>query len=180
MKKTTLILTLCAFATAAQAGPIGAEPTYTAPPPPPPMPELFGPGWMVSPYAAFLTPDADLEGDIWGGGVALEYYFTTYLGLGISAELADVDGDVGGVYALSGTARYPVGTYFAPYITAAFGLQNYVDTEIVGRAGVGLQVQFNERFGMFADWLYAFPGGGGGDDDFEDYQTIRMGLTFKF
>ena len=176
MKKTTLILAICAMATGAYAGTPAPVP-YSEPAP---AADLFGAGWVASPYALFLTPDSDLIDDVWGGGLAVDYYFNQFVALGASAELADVDGDVGGVYALSTTLRYPVGTYFAPYITGAVGVQDFFDTEVLGRAGAGLQVQFNEKFGMFADWLYAFPGGGGGEDDFEDYQTIRAGLTFKF
>ncbi len=178
MKKTILTIAMTALAATAYAGPMGSPTTtYTSAP----AADLFGPGWVFSPYALFLTPNADVSDDAWGGGLALDYYFNQYWGLGASAEWADVDGDIGGVYAASTTFRYPIGTYFAPYLTAAVGAQDFGgSTEILGRAGAGLQVRFTEQVGVFADWIYAFPGGGGGDDDFEDYQTIRMGLNISF
>lgn len=178
MKKTILTIAMSALAATAYAGPMGSAPTtYSSPP----AVDLFGPGWVFSPYALFLTPDSELSDDTWGGGLAVDYYFNQYWGLGVSAEWADANGDIGGVYVASTTFRYPVGTYFAPYVMAAVGGQDYGGNfEVLGRAGAGLQVKFNEQFGIFTDWIYAFPGGGGGDDDFEDYQSIRMGMSFTF
>jgi len=41
-------------------------------------------------------------------------------------------------------------------------------------------VALTSQFGLFGDWIYNFPGGGGGDDDFQDFQEVRFGLRFAF
>ena len=173
MRKLILAM-IAASASVAMAGTYVQTTTSAAAPV-----SLYGPGWSTGAYALFLTPDADAADDVWGGGVQVDYFFNEYVGLGASAELADIDGDVGGYYALAGTVRYPVG-YFAPYLMASVGAQNYFETDIAGRVGAGVEVKFTETFGLFADWQYAFPGGGGVEDDFEDYQLIRFGARFSF
>jgi hypothetical protein len=187
MIRSTLIL-LAAMAAGAQAGtvamapsaPVSMAPSYAA--------SNFGPGWVVSGHAIFLTPDGEYD-DVWGGGVGVDYYFSEFFGLGASASWAEVDAEdtgtgdseVGGVYTIDATFRYPLGNYVAPYVLVGGGVEDFADeTEILGRAGVGLQVQFSPAFGIFGDWLYHFPGGGGGDDDFEDFQTVRVGIRVGF
>jgi hypothetical protein len=51
---------------------------------------------------------------------------------------------------------------------------------LLGRAGLGLEFRPTTAFGVFADWSYSFPGGGGGPDDIEDYQMIRAGIKIGF
>jgi hypothetical protein len=186
MIRSTLIL-LAAMAAGAQAGtvamapsaPVSMAPSYSA--------SNFGPGWVVSGYALFLTPDAEYD-DAWGGGVGVDYYFNEFFGLGASAAWAeveaedrDIDGEVGGVYTIDATLRYPISNFVAPYVLVGGGIQDFADdTEIVGRAGAGLQIQFSPTIGVFGDWLYHFPGGGGGDDDFQDFQSVRFGVRFGF
>ena len=145
---------------------------------------LFGPGLEMSGYALFLTPDAEYD-DSWGGGIALDYYFNTNFALGASAEWADVEApggssSVGGVYAANATYRFPIGMV-APYLLVGGGVQDFGgSTEITARGGAGLQVALTSQFGLFGDWIYNFPGGGGGDDDFQDFQEVRFGLRFAF
>ena len=44
-------------------------------PAPEPAQPLFGAGMHLGAHALFLTPDADLADDTWGGGVNLDYFF---------------------------------------------------------------------------------------------------------
>ena len=176
MNKTILALVGAVAAPVAMAGtPMSAPITPAA------EPSLFNAGWVASPYALFLTPDSDASDDVWGGGLNVEYYFNQFISLGAQGQWADVDGDLGQTYAAITTLRYPVTTHIAPYIQGAFGWQDLGDTsDIFGSASAGVQFRVNEAWGLFADWTYAFPGGGGGDDDFENYQLIRAGFNVSF
>jgi hypothetical protein len=40
--------------------------------------------------------------------------------------------------------------------------------------------ELRAKWGIFADWTCAFPGGGVGEDDLEDYQIIRGGFRVNF
>jgi hypothetical protein len=78
-------------------------------------------------------------------------------------------------------ARYPFPTAcFAPYAFAGVGIFDGESTELLGRLGIGVDWRIYNGHGLFADWSYAIPGGGGGDDDVEDYQIIRLGLKIDF
>ena len=177
MKKTLITLALGALAGTAMAGtPVSAPVTPASAPD-----SLFGPGWVASPYALFMTPDSDKVDDVWGGGIDCEYFFNSYVSLGIQGQWADVDGDLGQIYTAISTLRYPVTSNIAPYIQGAIGYGDLAGSgDLLGSAAVGLDVRINEAWGMFADWTYAFPGGGGGEDDFEDYQLIRAGFRINF
>lgn len=176
MKKSIIALVGAIAAPLAIAGT-----PVSAPVAPAPEPSLFNAGWVASPFAAFLTPDSEAIDDVWGGGVSAEYYFNSYVSLGGQGIWLDVDGDLGQSYALISTLRYPITTHIAPYIQGAFGWQDLGEnSDIFGSASAGVQYRVNETWGIFADWTYAFPGGGGGEDDFEDYQLIRGGFTISF
>jgi hypothetical protein len=60
MKKTILTIAMSSLAASAFAGPMGAPTTTYSEPAPA---SLYGPGWVASPYAIFLTPDADQADD---------------------------------------------------------------------------------------------------------------------
>ena len=75
--------------------------------------------------------------------------------------------------------RAPIeSAHIAPYLFAGGGAILEDSSEFLGRAGAGVEIRPTANFGIFADWVYNFPGGGGGDDDVEDYQMVRMGLKF--
>jgi hypothetical protein len=133
----------------------------------------FDAGWTLSGFAAFVTPDADID-ETWGGGVQVDYFFSPYIGLAASGTWSDV----ADLYYLDLTLRAPIGIA-APYALGGVGMivgEN--DEEVMGRAGVGLDVRVWNCHGIFADWTYNFSGGGGGDDDLEDFQVVRFGLRF--
>jgi len=133
----------------------------------------FDAGWTLSGFAAFVSPDSDID-ETWGGGVQVDYFFGPYVGVAASgtwSEAADV-------YFADLTLRVPL-DWAAPYALAGVGLlDGESDEEVVGRVGAGLDVRVWNCHGIFADWTYNFAGGGGGDDDIEDFQLVRFGLRF--
>lgn len=180
MKTSLLLLAVAALAGTAVAGP------YTPVTPPSSMgaapAQLFGPGLHVGGHGLFLTPDADRADDTWGGGVNLDYFFSPFIGLQASASWADPGTDeVWHNYVLDLVARFPIeSAYIAPYVFVGGGAILEDDANLLGRAGAGIEFRPTATFGIFTDWSYNFPGGGGGDDDVEDYQMIRAGLKFGF
>lgn len=179
MKKTALILVFTAMASVAIAGPMSSPPTYM-----PPMPSqdlLFGPGWHLGAHGLFLTPDADID-DTFGGGLNLDYFISPFIGFQGSASWADPGtGEIWHNYVLDFIVRFPIeAAYLAPYAFAGGGAILEDSANVLGRAGVGIEFRPTSAFGIFTDWSYAFPGGGGGDDDVQDYQMIRAGVKFGF
>ncbi len=179
MKNTLIALAFAALTGTALAGP------YAPSTPMAPMsaaPELFGPGWHFGGHGLFLTPDADLADDTWGGGLNVDYFISPFVGFQASASWADPGtSEVWHNYVLDLVVRYPIeSAYLAPYLFIGGGAILEDDANILGRAGVGIEFRPTASFGIFADWCYNFPGGGGGSDDIEDYQMIRAGIKFGF
>ena len=179
MKTSLLLLAVAALAGSAVAGPYAPmtpapTPTYTAE-------QLFGPGLHVGGHGLFLTPDADID-DTFGGGVNVDYFFSPFIGLQASASWADPGtSEIWHNYVLDFVVRVPIeSAYLAPYAFAGGGAVVEDDANILGRAGVGIEFRPTAAFGIFTDWSYTFPGGGGGEDDVEDYQMIRAGVKFGF
>lgn len=142
--------------------------------------DAFEGGWAFAPYGLFLTPDADSD-TTFGFGLQGEYFFSRYLGAAASAQWAEIEDESVGNYMVDAVARYPFPTAcFAPYAFAGVGLFDAESTELLGRLGVGVDWRIYNGHGLFADWSYSIPGGGGGEDDLEDYQVIRFGVKIDF
>ena len=139
----------------------------------------FGPGLTVNPFGLYLAPDADRADDTFGGGFSFDYFFSRNIGVSASAAWADPGTDeVWHNYTIDLVLRAPIDSLnLAPYVLVGGGAILEDDSEILGRAGVGLDLRFSESFGIFGDWIYNFPGGSG---DLEDYQMIRVGVKFGF
>ena len=179
-KLHTLLGALALSATTLIAGtPAPKQVNTTAPAP---AETLFGPGLHIGAHALFLTPDADRADDTWGGGLNLDYFFNPYAGVQVSAAWADPGtSEVWHNYTADLVLRAPIESlHVAPYIFAGGGAIVEDSSEFLGRAGVGIEIRPTANVGVFADWIYNFPGGGGGHDDVEDYQMVRMGLKFAF
>ena len=188
MKITTLLIALTALGTSVYAGPLAPAPTT----PMQPTEQLFGPGWEFGGHALFLTPEAGRADDAWGGGVDVDYFFNAFVGLEGSAAWARPHSSstseanaTWGNYTLNLVLRAPVEAYhIAPYLLVGGGMISAKGDESgdrinkwLGQAGVGLEYKPTSNVGLFADWIYNFPGASG---QVPDYQLIRMGLKFGF
>ena len=167
------------------AGPLLAGPVMmrqVTPPAPSTGEVLFGSGFHFGGHALFLTPDADRGHDTWGGGVNFDYFFDPHVGIQLSGAWADPGtSEVWHNYTADLVLRAPIESmHLAPYIFVGGGAIVEDGAQILGRAGVGIEFRPSRNFGVFADWVYNFPGGGGGHDDIEDYQMVRMGVKVGF
>ena len=61
------------------------------------------------------------------------------------------------------------------------GLENFsADAQWVVHGGLGVQVAFTSKVGIFADWIYNLNVSDADDESFQDFQTIRFGLRYSF
>jgi hypothetical protein len=179
--KLNALIGALALTTASLFAGTPAAKQVVAPAPAPAQP-LFGSGLHLGAHAVFLTPDADRADDSWGGGVNVDYFFNANVGVQVSASWADPGtSEMWHNYTADLVLRAPIESWhIAPYIFAGGGAILEDSSEFLGRAGAGLEIRPTANFGIFADWIYNFPGGGGGHDDVEDYQMVRMGVKIGF
>jgi hypothetical protein len=183
MKQIASILAVFALATAgAVAGPYSSGKSPKAPElppvgPPPAAPLCFAPGASFGVFGAYLMPDGDHYDDEFGGGIALDYFWSEYFGVSASYALFSTTPEIHHVTA-DLVARYPIRpACIAPYVLGGGGFHANSETEAIGRVGAGLDVQIPAmgNNGFFADYIYTFGGG-----DLGDFQTIRVGMKFNF
>ena len=122
------------------------------------------------------TVDRSRYSDGWGGGVALNYFFTRYIGLGGGFNL--YDGNAGGVWNVDASviARYPLelGTFcIAPYILGGGGVQTDGTTVGTWHAGGGLEWRATPSIGIFGEGRYTWA-------EDSDSASARVGLRFVF
>lgn len=180
--KLTLIAAFLGAASLLVAGPTdsGKSGKVVVTEPPATGCECFNGGWDLGAYGLYLSPDADTD-ETWGGGILAEYFFNRYVGLAGTAQWAEYEDTQVHNYALDAVFRYPIDSAcIAPYAFIGGGVHCDGVTEAIGRLGVGLDWRIKDCYGLFVDYTYTLPGGGGGDDDLEDYQLIRLGMKFSF
>lgn len=136
----------------------------------------FSEGLSVKPYAMYLMPGDDSDNSL-GAGIALDYFFNDYFGVSALAQWADYKDSTLGNYAVDGVVRLPINTIVSPYVFAGIGLHDGTENAPLGRAGIGIDVKLADKFGVFSDWTFSFPGEKALDDD---YQVVRLGMRFKF
>lgn len=136
----------------------------------------FSDGLSVKPYAMYLMPGDDSD-DSLGAGIAVDYFFNDYFGVSGLAQWADYKNSSLGNYAVDGVVRLPINSKVSPYVFAGIGLHDGTESAPLGRAGIGLDVKLADKFGVFTDWTFSFPGEESYDDD---YQVLRLGARFKF
>lgn len=115
------------------------------------------------------------HGDGFGGGLAVNYFFMRYVGVGVDGNI--YDGDVNGAWDFSGRiiARYPIeGVCIAPYIFAGGGVATNGTTVGTLHAGGGLEWRATHSIGIFGEGRYSW----GGDDI--DAAQVRAGVRFAF
>jgi hypothetical protein len=115
------------------------------------------------------------HGDGIGGGVAVNYFFMKYLGIGAEGNI--YDGDVHGAWDLGGRliARYPIegSVCWAPYIFASGGVSTDGSTVGTWGAGGGIEVRVTHHVGLFGEGRYTW-----GED--RDAAQARVGVRFAF
>jgi hypothetical protein len=113
--------------------------------------------------------------DGFGGGVAVNYFFMKYLGVGVEGNLYDGNTEV---WDLGGRiiARLPIegSVCIAPYAFVGGGVM--MDSTTVGtwNAGGGLEWRATHSIGIFGEGRYVW----GGNDD--DAVQVRAGVRFVF
>ncbi|MEI6534322.1 MAG: outer membrane beta-barrel protein [Verrucomicrobiaceae bacterium] len=145
---------------------------------------LFGPGFTIGGHALFVTPKGD-QGSTraWGGGLNADYFFNSNVGLGFSADWARPNSTTFGAYTADLVVRMPFEAYhIAPYILGGIGAVHANDngdrtsTEFLFRAGAGLELRMNSKFGIFSDYSWNWPTG----DTISNYGMFRVGVKFGF
>jgi hypothetical protein len=179
--KTLLAAGLATLTSAvAFAGPTGymkSMPKQIEVMPPPQAPLCFEANeWQLDLFSATVIDD---DGDAFaGGGLAVNYFLTEYLGLGVEGYWFDGDDDwmhnANGMLIL----RYPFQEYcIAPYVYGGGGVQANGTNQGVGFVGGGVEWKAYENIGLFADgrwsWVEHF-------DESDGHVTIRGGLRFYF
>lgn len=183
MNKTTLTtLALAAFGMAsAQAGSgyvsYGAAPKAPVPMDVPSLCECFnGNTTNVSVFAAAILPETESKDfeDSFGGGLALNYFFTENFGLEGSYTAFGTDSVV---HQVSGSIilRFPIKSIcLAPYALAGGSLHSDGVNQGTWHVGAGLDYRFANCVGVFADAQYNWA------EDTVDYTTVRGGLRVGF
>ena len=117
------------------------------------------------------------HGDGVGGGLALNYFFIKYLGVGVEGNI--YDGDVNGAWDLGGRliARFPIESgslCIAPYIFGGGGVATDGVTAGTWNAGGGLEWRATHTIGIFGEGRYTW-----GADNLDGAQA-RLGVRFVF
>ncbi len=155
--------------------------------------DLFGAyAFTGTPYRNDRYLDAD---HAWGGGIAGNYFFSRYLGLGLQGYALDAD-DVIGQTSGNLIFRYPIpGTRVAPYGFAGggvlfngsgaedlvdrgrnlFSVTRHSDVEGTGQFGAGLEFRVTPHIGLINDFSWNVVNGA-----HNNYGVVRTGLSFAF
>ena len=127
-------------------------------------------------FGSYTDSRSAAHGDGFGGGLAVNYFFMRYLGVGVEGNL--YDGDVNGVWNLDGRliARYPIDSAcLVPYVFAAGGVQTNGETSGTFGAGGGLEYRVTpQKLGIFAEGRYTWAGSS------DDSAQVRVGVRVVF
>ena len=106
----------------------------------------------------------------WGGGLGLDYFFSSYAGLGVSTHMEDIDGTFFDNLASEVYLRWPIEKWhLAPYAIGAVGYEFGTKKWFQGVGG-GVELRFKKKWGIFADYQYVF------HHDRGDDSVIRAGI----
>jgi hypothetical protein len=122
--------------------------------------------------------DTKSAGSGFGGGLAVNYFFHRYFGLGIEGNVADVSG---GLWTTGGSliGRYPLelgSLCLAPYALAGGGVQMDGTTSGTWHAGGGLEWRATPAFGVFAEGRYVWTCGATSEENVR----VSVGARFVF
>ncbi|HEX8296184.1 MAG TPA: hypothetical protein VF593_07775 [Chthoniobacteraceae bacterium] len=131
-------------------------------------------------FGSYTNTEGGGYKDGFGGGIAVNYFFMRYLGVGVDGNV--FDGGVNGVWNTSASliARFPIelgGFCLAPYILAGGGAS--FDSTSSGNLHAGGGLEFRvvpQRIGIFAEGRYTWNAAAGADDGTQ----IRTGIRLVF
>jgi hypothetical protein len=181
MKKQLLAITFALGMTS--AGAWAGSPVMAAPKNPVllPVAPCFAAGELVIKpfYDITLIDDAPKghysDDTLYGGGLAVDYFFTENLGIGLDGYWLDDDSVIHS-YNVNLTARTTVLTdCLAVYAIGGGGV--FTNGSTVGSAhiGGGLEYRLSQSFGLFADARYKWLDGGD-----ITLTSVRIGASFAF
>ena len=130
----------------------------------------------VSVFAAAILPQnstAELD-DAFGGGIAMDYFFTENVGLEGSYSVFSTDT---AVHQISGSLvlRLPIRSIcLAPYALLGGSYHTNSVNQGTWHVGAGLDYRFANCVGIFADAQYNWA------QDTSDYTTVRTGVKIGF
>jgi hypothetical protein len=111
----------------------------------------------------------------WGGGVGVNYFFTSWLGIGGDVNMGDNRGPLIDQALGSLILRAPLGNSgFAPYVFGGGGRRFDPSWEWLGDVGVGIEFRVSPVCGIFADGRYIWA------DRTSDALLLRAGIRIAF
>jgi len=117
---------------------------------------------------------AQHQDTLYGGGYALNYFASQYIGIGTWSYWDDWDGAVYDNLAADLTLRLPIPSlHVAPYAIGSVGY-DFDESEFFEGFGGGLELRFQPSWGLYGDYQYLFR------EDNEEGGFIRFGLRLKF
>jgi hypothetical protein len=130
-------------------------------------------------FGSYTDTQGGGHGDGFGGGLAVNYFFLRYLGVGVDGDVNSNSGR-GGIWDFTARiiARYPLelagGSFcIAPYIFAGGGVENH-PTAGSFMTGGGLEWRATHNIGVFSEGRYTWVGGP------NDGVQARVGVRFAF
>ena len=112
---------------------------------------------------------------LYGGGLAVDYFFTECLGIGVEGYWVD-DDSVLHSYNVNLTARTTLGSdCLSVYAIGGGGVWTNGETLGSAHIGGGLEYRFCDRFGVFADGRYKWLDGGD-----ITLTSVRIGVSIVF
>ena len=136
--------------------------------------------FQIDAFGSYTDTQGGGHADGFGGGLAFNYFFMRYLGIGVEGNIQS-NGGVDPVWDFGGRliARYPLelnggSLCLAPYIFGGGGVE--VDGATVGtfHAGGGLEWRATHTIGVFGEGRYMWAGGP------NDAAQVRLGVRFVF
>ena len=135
---------------------------------------------VIKPFYDITLIDTDKnshynDDELIGGGLAVDYFFTENLGIGVDGYWLDDDSVVHS-YNVNLTARTSViSDCLAVYAIGGGGVFTNGETYGSAHVGGGLEYRFCESFGLFADARYKWLDGGD-----ITLTSVRIGASFVF
>jgi len=107
-------------------------------------------------------------------GVGASYFFTPNIGVDAFTFWNDTEGSVIDDVRFGATFRVPINANIAPYVMGGAGYHWEGVEEWLGYAGAGVELRFNDKWGIFADGSYQWP------EESKDGWLARAGVKLIF